>query len=111
VKDLRFWHDAMKKKLAGRSHEIDFEGYFATHSWASTTDVPFIGFPEELLAVCPPTTKFILLRRDFEPWCVCNYVDLSGVAPSRVCDDHVMMNVLLLVFVLTDARIRFRARA
>jgi hypothetical protein len=68
VRDLRFWADAIQKKLAGRSSEIDFKGYFATHNFAAAIDIPFNAFVEEMLAVCPPTTKFLLTVRDAESW-------------------------------------------
>jgi hypothetical protein len=71
ISDLGFWVDAIQKKLAGRSSEIDFEGYFATHNFAAAIDIPFNVFVDEMLAVCPPTTKFLLTDRDAESWFVC----------------------------------------
>jgi hypothetical protein len=67
---LNFWADAIQKKLAGRSSEIDFEGYFASHNFAAAIDVPFNAFVDDMLAICLPTTKFILTDRDAESWFV-----------------------------------------
>jgi hypothetical protein len=78
VCDRGFWADALKKKLAGRSSEIDFEGYFATHSFAAAIDVPFNVFVDEMLAVCPPTTKFLLTDRDAESWFGPFHIDDGG---------------------------------